>query len=732
MSFNSLKREAIMQIKKSSTLTQLNSILCALLLRTSTLASKHPTSKKYQGLNDLSVMSYMNSRLLRAPITSRSTRHIRSNSTHPDSQTIKQIIIVHRHGARIPSRALANDISWPTSDIFWRKFATSLTPVGSKQMHEIGQDLRDYYINHTSLFKGIPVSEISNHVFVQSSNKHRDIFSAWSLLRGMFPQTPSNFTYHEDRVELNMKEIRRKIHSEGNSLGIPIVIEHSDRNVLFNQYKMDKTYKKWRLTNLRNVPLLKELCKEPKYIALANKLHKMTGLEKLNAAKYSTLQRILSFKLIHTHLVISKAHNLPAIPNISGLRLTHDEQEMIKTVANITWAKSFRSAISNNVQDGKGPISAGFLAHEIQRHMYERIPHENKGNRMVQYSCCDITLSALAARLGVDVPAPSFGAYFLFELHNPKNFNKSMDIEPFVKVFYNPNPETMARNYLLPIKLSLDGKNRDVNNLPIGSCSLEDFTRFCEMDGLKITMGAFRKCASMTAVDRLVSNNFTDHKMSTKNYEMVFKMFTKRDRDSLTKEELFAALRTLDISMNPSHFEKLFSTIDKDSSGKICIDEFTTMVDILSPRPKSKPLQIGTEAIGRGSGGSPTHRRSPRLRGSSKPLLLPRRRGSPKHGESLSSRKIKELSTPKITISPSPPGSPRQLASRVTALSSPLQKNFLTPTNNINMCSDFSLGSDGSMGSSGPDTSTVSDSDEDYDDGTHEGANNDENVNDKD
>ncbi|XP_039288747.1 prostatic acid phosphatase isoform X1 [Nilaparvata lugens] len=97
------------------------------------------------------------------------------------SDSLKLVIVVHRHGERTPTRFYKND---PYSNVekYWPEGLGQLTTGGKSQMYKVGQLLRKRY------FKHIPKFSVDT-VRVFSSDADRCLMSAGTLLAGMFPPT---------------------------------------------------------------------------------------------------------------------------------------------------------------------------------------------------------------------------------------------------------------------------------------------------------------------------------------------------------------------------------------------------------------------------------------------------------------------------------------------------------------------------------------------------------------
>lgn len=496
-------------------------------------------------------------------------------SDEPKLTTLKQIIIVHRHGSRFPNEKsrLKNDLSWPTNNVFWEKYQANLTPIGCFEMFDIGSDLRGYYYRKTDLFDR-PVQGFSKFVSSQCSNTHRTLFSAWCLLRGLFPRTPASFVFQKDRTEHSMKDIRNNC--------IPIIVESEvGTDALFHQWKGDENYKAWKLQNFEKSKLLIRLSKEQKYLDLADKLYKMTGFEKLSRKK-KPLNRVAGFKGIYSNLAIAERHNLPPLSNVDGLSITEEEGKMIKIVADEVWRLRYRDADSDKMVEARGESSAGLLAHEISRRVLksEKI--------FVEYSCHDSTMLALASRLGIGISPPCFGGYFLFELHQDTS-ESSQEKGDRVKFFFNPDPMKKRRRDLKSRQLLFDDVITPFGKLPNGCASSEEMIQFLQMYSAKVAMNALAQISSEEVVSKILSYESPVPRMNQTDYESAFRLFTTKDATTISRDRLMAIVRQLDADPSREVLDSICNAVSVDSED-IDLNGFIKIIDALAPlgtSPKS-------------------------------------------------------------------------------------------------------------------------------------------------
>ena len=86
-----------------------------------------------------------------------------------------------RHGDRTPVTKLNN------VDYEWKEGFGQLTATGMRQEFELGQSLRNRYINETHL---LPQQYETGTLYVRSTDYDRTLMSAESFLRGLYPEGP--------------------------------------------------------------------------------------------------------------------------------------------------------------------------------------------------------------------------------------------------------------------------------------------------------------------------------------------------------------------------------------------------------------------------------------------------------------------------------------------------------------------------------------------------------------
>lgn len=399
-----------------------------------------------------------------------------------DATTLRQVVIVHRHGARFPTkRPVPGDVSWPRRAQFWESYKGHLTPVGCKQLQDIGSALAARYLQREGgLLQGVPTD--GRVVAVYTSNTQRTLQSAWSLLLGLIPSAPVFFAFRSERVFSDA--VRQAV-------GVPIYIEDAAEaaDKLFHEWELDDGYWDWRKENIRRSRLLQRASINPEYIALLDKLHRCTGDSELRPGRgreVDLLSRLIAVKDVDTQVMIEEAHNRPVLPNRHGISISHSERRMLREVGDEIKRRWFGDAVGDR-HASYGKQGAGYLAHKLWRHMQQRALGCSQ-LRFVQFSCHDTTMAALAAHFGVELPQMHFGAFFVLELHETTQGH-------MVKTFYNSLPAQGAASYASMRSLVLPlGKEEKLVRLaacPTGPIPLCDFEAHCRIPGLEESFEAF-------------------------------------------------------------------------------------------------------------------------------------------------------------------------------------------------------------------------------------------------
>jgi hypothetical protein len=375
---------------------------------------------------------------------------------HPNhAHELRKIVIIHRHGARFPLKSLYSDLSWPINKQFWEAYKGQLTPIGIKQLFDVGTDIREFY--------GEFIESIDSRcIKVHSSNSQRTMMSGWSFLQGAFPGRSFYFKYMGDQRQTKMNAYVEN--------QIPIIIEaQSKTDKLFHTGKSQRK-KNHVSENITSSDLIKEISTDKAYIDLCDKLFRMTKIKGLDPSN-DIVERLTKFRTVHTQLAISRAHNLHNIANVGKETLTDAELDMIEIVGSEIKKCSY---MPGNERVQKKPVCSNYLLNEIYRYIC------CSDVEFLHLSAHDTTLMELGIALGLKIPTPDFASYFLIEVKE--------DIETsteYLSIYFNPDPSKFKRADLKAKTWNLSDKYLDWNNLEEGSIPLTDFEERYQLNNLQ-------------------------------------------------------------------------------------------------------------------------------------------------------------------------------------------------------------------------------------------------------
>lgn len=508
---------------------------------------------------------------------------------HKDS--VSMVILLHRHGARFPTKEMTHDLSWPSHDQFWDHYGANLTPIGSVQAYTMGVSLHKRY-KGSSLFKDVKRCDVGKHVLVHTSNKHRTLFTAWNVLRGMFPGINSFFTYYSDRVELNMESIEKSMNERDETLGIPINVESQSKNdELLHQIKTSSVdAQRFKKKNVLDCPFYEKVESDPAYLRLLDKLYKMSE-EDCFAPDKPVRERLAKVKKIANQLTIARVHNMPEFPNRHGIVLSDKEKSMVFKCAEQYWTYMYRPSRSNKVSDGIGKAGCGHLAGEVARLLKEHIEGEDDDIRFVEYSAHDTTILAMASFLGVDIVHPSFTGYFAFELRRPHDTGseKIERDEWTVAVYYNDDPMQHGID-IKSRKLPLDGVFADFDKLPCGVVRARDLIAYMEDEGQMVCAKVLRQVGRLATAlmkdkikwaDVLSMGALVEPK-AKETFKDTFDFYDSDHSGAISSKELDTVFRKLGLDeIDHTTVQGLVDFFDRNHSNSLNFDEFLSMMAIV-------------------------------------------------------------------------------------------------------------------------------------------------------
>jgi len=450
---------------------------------------------------------------------------------------LRQVIVVHRHGTRFPTKPVgAANLSWPQRANFWEKYKGHLTPVGCKQLEDVGAALRERY--STSILSDSDQLD-GRVVAVYTSNIQRTLQSAWSFLLGLIPDASIFFAFRSERI---FSDALRQ------AVGVPIYVEDATEgdDKLFHEWTIEPGYKKWLKENQQRSEFLQYAKDAPEYVALLDKLYANTGERKLTPGR-EPLARLVGAKDVDTLVTIDEAHRRPILPNEYGEPLLPEEQKMLRKIGDEVKRCWFADA-GGDYACSYGRRGAEYLAHKIWRHMDESarvLCHL----RFVEFSCHDTTMAALAAHFGIELPKIGFGAFFALELHTDREHGHH------VKCFYNGQPDMGESSYAslrsIVLPLGSEPKIQRIDECPTGYMTLESFREHCQIPGLEETFESFMKLLGRADLGP-----------------------TREDLESLLEH----GNSWLSFSEWKEHHHAKFVAFDVDGDGALCKDEMQEAV----------------------------------------------------------------------------------------------------------------------------------------------------------
>lgn len=516
---------------------------------------------------------------------------------HAPPSSLRQIIVVHRHGARFPSRPVGPaDLSWPQRKQFWDAYRGHLTPVGVKQVMDAGEQIRRHYLDGPcGLLSGISKVE-GNIVSSYTSNVQRTLQSAWSWLLGALGSSvPIFFAFRSDRV---VADPQRR------GMGVPIYIEDAPTAVdkLFHEWKLHRSYDSWLKENQRRSRFFQEAATNPAYLALLDKLHAITGLEKLSPDRHP-IDRMVASKDVDTLVRIQQIHAHPLLPNSEGISLEEEEMGMLRSIAKETKRCWFQDSEAGSRAKSWGKRGAGYLAHKIWRHLSERASGRSQ-LRLVEFSCHDTTLAALANVLGVELPRIDFGAHFIIELHegdaeaSTRCMASDPDaaralINPQVRILYNPSPEHVATSSLVARVPPLgDGDFvQHWDDCLEGSLSLDELKDWCCIPQIEecfaILVDLMERRTREPTREQLLHvlersrNTWLSLPEWRKRYWQSFQAFDKTNEGLIGIDEVRGLLSEWGHNSDPRVTQMLWELFDRGPDEKINHEEFYLMMQTL-------------------------------------------------------------------------------------------------------------------------------------------------------
>jgi hypothetical protein len=200
--------------------------------------------------------------------------------------TLRQTVVVFRHGARFPLKPFPLAASWPHDAIFWKTYGGKLTPTGQAQCHQLGQLLRQKYLQEEHLL-GEDDPNLPEELYVYTSNSDRTLLSAQSVLLGMFPNVAQSFAIEKaqdasvDSATDLFDDEDGDIDDEHQTIKIHLADMSMPYLPLLHGHKNNPKYASLKAEEFRRAALFREMSADPDYIALLDKLYKVKNTHPL-------------------------------------------------------------------------------------------------------------------------------------------------------------------------------------------------------------------------------------------------------------------------------------------------------------------------------------------------------------------------------------------------------------------------------------------------------------------
>jgi hypothetical protein len=199
---------------------------------------------------------------------------------------------------------------------------------------------------------------------------------------------------------------------------------------------------------------------------------------------------------------------------------------------------------------------------------------------MVEFSCHDATILALASLLGVEVDAPFFAGHWLFELHQSSAGAWS------VRVIYNADPTTMEPGEFLELPcwtLPLDEVYLPLRSCARGATDADAFLSYLEThcgmgntagsaNGLRAAVSALRAARDGSAEEVTAEDKFVQNPMGS------LKSVLGEDRLNNVFAQLKAGSSDMPQGKRRDELELAFNAADANHTGRLSMFELATLL----------------------------------------------------------------------------------------------------------------------------------------------------------
>lgn len=336
---------------------------------------------------------------------------------------MKQIFIIHRHGARYSITKPSHNFSWPSLDDYWESHCGKLSPVGVHQMTTLGQKFRKKY----------PWANLANTTII-STKYSRALESAWSLAIGLFPDYP-----------IKIQEVP-KIKVNGSSC----LVQFNSKSTFFGK---NKTPKKTIQQNIYQY-IIYILENDERVKNLAEKLISNPNF------KWKTLdEAVYHFEEIYHQIKIDRQLGR-SDKIIKSYGITPEDIELMREVSMNTMNRRFVPWEA----DVHEKIYNSSCSRGIRKYIEHKLSQELTQNSLTIFSCHDTTILSFLTSLGIIAHSPEFCGHIVIEREDDQ-----------VSFYYYPEP---FEDNLSPKKWSCKGSRDHYvlwENLEDGIFTVDEF-----------------------------------------------------------------------------------------------------------------------------------------------------------------------------------------------------------------------------------------------------------------
>jgi hypothetical protein len=305
------------------------------------------------------------------------------------------VILIHRHGARMPTKYVNGSNIWPNNDLFWQANSLSLTPTGIYQAINLGKYMNTRY----------PYIKEAKCI---ATNTNRSIMTAWAMYDGMMPDTPIYFSSIGDKI------------LRTNAVNIIIDVD----NKIIGHRENDIQH----VNNIINYPKILEIFNNKEIKNITRKFYKTTNITGFSPE--ATLRQNVEALLLVMSNIKTYISNSQSIKNDFNVILTDAELDKLINLSNLFGILKYTPyddtvLLTNNI------VSA--VIKKLNLSVLNIFKSAIKNNNIIfnSFSCHDSELLALASSMGLILDeGTNFTSYFLFEL-------LVVDGEYIVAVYYN-------------------------------------------------------------------------------------------------------------------------------------------------------------------------------------------------------------------------------------------------------------------------------------------------------